>query len=139
MFPHVLATTAVRWQETALQIRTGAELWEQSSSAQGLASMVRTPTDFALQAGRVTASSPVRIVLADCCAGKKVNDPYPALVSNTKYKQQCDPVGSVKDLVCAGCGFLRVKTAIEVGEEVVVSYGRRHPVHARAHGLSSAA
>lgn len=137
--PPVLATTAAPRQETALQVRTGAELWEQSSSAQALTSMVRTPTDYALQAGRVIASSPVWIVPADCCAGGKVNDPYPDLVANTEYEQQCDPVGSVKDLVRAGIGFLRVRTAIEVGKEVVVSYGRRHPVHARDHGLSSAA
>lgn len=43
-----------------------------------------------------------------------------------------------KDLVRAGCGFLRVTKEIDIGEEVVVSYGRRHPVNARVRGWTSA-
>lgn len=133
-----LATTARRWQETALQIRTGGELWQGSSSAEAMASFVRTPCDAALRSGTAQVSSPVWVVPAACCAGGKVNDPYPYLVANAEYEQQRESVCTKKDLVRAGCGFLRVTKDIDIGEEVVVSYGRRHPVHARVRGWTSA-
>lgn len=67
-----------------------------------------------------------------------MNDPYPDFVANAEYEQMYDPVCTVKEIVRAGCGFLRASKRINAGEEVLVSYGRRHLVHAGARHRSSA-
>lgn len=69
---------------------------------------------------------PVWVVPASFCADGKVNDPGRHRDANVRFEQRPRVIRTVKDLVKPSCGVLRVTRRIEVGEEVMVSYGPRH-------------
>ncbi|KAK1862544.1 hypothetical protein I4F81_005112 [Pyropia yezoensis] len=125
-----LATTAAKWLDNALQLQASISMWT-ASADDPASSMVPSVLGTVMSGEAGPAEElcrPVWVVPASCCAGGKVNDPGRHQVANVRFEQRPRVIRTVKDLVKRSCGVLRVTRRIEVGEEVMVSYGPRHTV-----------